>query len=83
MPAVIPEGRIVVGEKVDRLTDALFSLDEPWQGRFLNLVANLATRWAWNGTRPTKEEITTWLGAELSLYQEVNMLLNAWWRPKR
>jgi len=83
MPTVIPEGRIIVGEKIDILTDALFSLDEPWQGRFLNLVANLATRWAWSGTRPTKEEITAWLGAELSLYQEVNRLLNAWWRPKR
>ena len=65
------------------LVEDLFSLEEPWQGRFLGLVANLATNWAWGGQRPTREEVTAWLGTDISLYQLIKLLLDAWRRPRR
>jgi len=73
---------MVVG-RVELLTDALFSLDEPWRGRFLDLVAKQATRWKWDGQQPGREEIAAWLGTNPGLYQEVTLLLNAWQRPER
>ncbi len=75
--------RFIVEERVKALTEALFSLDEPWRGRFLDLVAKQATRWRWDGRQPEREEITAWLGASPGLYQEVTLLLNAWQGPRR
>ena len=69
--------------KAKSLTDALFALEEPWQSRFLNLVANLATSATWDGRQPTREEVLAWLSADLDLYREVKLLLEAWWRPKK
>ena len=70
-------------DKVRSLAETLFALDEPWQGRFLDLVANLATNSVWDGRRPTREEVTVWLSADLNLYQEVKLLLDAWRRPRQ
>jgi hypothetical protein len=64
------------------LTEALFSLEEPWQGRFLTLVANLSTNWTWNGRRPEQKDVTTWLKADPNLCREVTSLLDAWRRPR-
>ena len=75
--------RVVAGGLAESLTEDLFYLDEPWQGRFLELVANLATSWKWHEQRPTRDEIAAWLGDDLSLYQYVRLLLRAWWRPRR
>ncbi len=65
----------------ESLTEALFSLKEPWRGRFLELVANLATNWAWGEQRPTQEETAAWLGANPDLYHDVRYMLDAWRRP--
>ena len=70
-------------DKARSLAEALFSLDEPWQGRFLDLVANLATNSVWDGRRPTREEVLVWLNADSDLCQEVKLLLDAWRRPKQ
>jgi hypothetical protein len=78
LPAVIREGPVEMGDKAKSLTEALFSLEEPWQGRFLDLVAKLATRWAWGGQRPTREEVVSWLSVDPSLCREVKRLLDAW-----
>ena len=75
--------RFNVEERVKLLTEALFSLDEPWRARFLDLVAKQATRWKWDGRQPEREEVTAWLGASPGLYQEVTLLLNAWQGPRR
>lgn len=82
-PAAIERRPMDIGEKAQSLTEALFSLEEPWQGRFLNLVANLATKWSWNGQRPTREEIAGWLNVDLDLCRGVKLLLDAWRRPAR
>jgi hypothetical protein len=68
--------------QTDVLIRALFSLEEPWRSRFLDLVANLATNSTWDGRPPTREEVTAWLSADLDLYREVKLLLDAWLRPK-
>jgi hypothetical protein len=82
-PAAVKKKRVGMRGRIESLAEELFSLEEPWQGRFLDLVANLATDWAWGGPRPTWEKVTAWLGADLSLYQETRLLLNAWQRPSR
>lgn len=81
--AYIKEGRTGMRDKAKSLTDALFSLEEPWRGRFLDLVANLATSWTWDSQLPTRKEVASWLIADLELYREVKLLLDAWERPKK
>jgi hypothetical protein len=63
--------------RIELLTEDLFSLDEPWRSRFLELVANEATGWRWEGRPPTREEVTTWLG-DGELHYKVAQILNAW-----
>ena len=82
-PELVKGGPVEIRDKVESLTEALFSLEEPWQGRFLNLVANLATKWSWNGQRPTREEIVGWLNVDLELYRGVKLLLDTWQGPVR
>ena len=82
-PGLVEGGPVQIGGKVASLTEALFSLEEPWQSRFLNLVANLATKWSWNGQRPTREEITGWLNVDPELHQHVKLLLDTWRGPVR
>ncbi len=71
----------VVKETVESLVEALFSLDEPWRGRFLSLVATWATGGTWNGRRPRREEVTAWLAADTGLCRVVRLMLNSWQRP--
>lgn len=66
-------------EQVQLLTEDLFSLEEPWQGRFLAWVADRAAGVAGSGRLPTREEMATWLGDD-DLYQETMQLLYAWQR---
>jgi hypothetical protein len=82
-PGLVEGGPVEIRGKVTPLAEALFSLEEPWQSRFLNLVANLATKWSWNGQRPTREEITGWLNVDPELYQHVELLLDTWRGPAR
>ena len=74
-------GRATSLTQTDELIRTLFSLEEPWRSRFLDLVANLATNSPWDGCPPTREEVTAWLSADLDLYREVRLLLDAWLRP--
>ena len=67
--------------EAEALAKDLFSLEEPWRSRFLDLVANMATRWKGNGHQPTREEIVAWLGGNPALYREIRVLLRAWQRP--
>lgn len=63
------------------LTEALFSLREPWRNRFLDLVTELATNQASGGQLPTQDEMATWLDASPGLYQDIKYMLDAWRRP--
>jgi hypothetical protein len=69
--------RRVFTKRIKVLTEDLFSLDEPWRSRFLELVANEATGWSWEGRSPTREEVAIWLD-EGDLHQKVTQILNAW-----
>lgn len=71
----------IVTKRAESLTEALFSLEEPWRSRFLTLVAKQATRWTWEGTWsghvPTREEVASWLD-DRGLCRSVTTLLYAW-----
>ena len=47
--------------RADSLTGGLFSLADPWQGRFLTFVAQQALGKEWDGNLPTEEEVAGWL----------------------
>ena len=70
-----------MGGKAELLATALFSLEEPWRGRFLELVAKSALHCAQDKRQPTQEEVTTWLAARPTLCQWVGLLLNKWRNP--
>lgn len=63
------------------LTDALYALEEPWCGRFLALVAEMATSGGWNGNRPRRDDIVGWLSTDRALFRQTERLLNAWRNP--
>jgi hypothetical protein len=67
----------VAQERTEKLTQALFSLDEPWRSRFLHLVANQATGWTWPEQVPTQAEVAAWLD-DWELYKRVKSQLNVW-----
>jgi hypothetical protein len=62
------------------LAEMMFSLDEPWRGRFLELVANMAANRPRRHQQPTKVEVVNWLNTDPSLYQDMRYMLNAWRR---
>ena len=68
---------LIMPERTEKLANALFSLDEPWRSRFLRLVANQATGWAWNGRLPTQAEVEVWLD-DWELYKSIKSQLNMW-----
>jgi hypothetical protein len=68
---------------MDSLIEDLFSLDEPWRGRFLNLVATRATMRAEYKQQPTPEEVSAWFRADPYLRRRVSLLLYAWQGARR
>jgi hypothetical protein len=75
---VYPYPRYGLGESLAQL---VFSLEEPWQGRFLDVVANMTTTKTKAKRPPTQKEVATWLDASPSLYQDVRYMLDAWRKP--
>lgn len=63
--------------RAELLAESLFSLGEPWRERFLTFVARQATRQAWDGRAPTREEVVHWLGSD-GMCQTVALLLRKW-----
>ncbi len=68
-------------ESVESIVYTLFTLDEPWRGRFLALVADWANPGDGNGGLPGQEEVAAWLDADRALRQQVAYLLGAWLKP--
>ena len=71
---------MMMHESIDSLIDDLFSLDEPWRGRFLMLVADRATHGAWNQRLPQPLEVKAWLDEDTGLYRQVSLMLKIWGR---
>ena len=65
----------------ESLANALYALDEPWRGRFLELVAEMATRGGWNGRRPKRDDIVSWLSTDHALFRQTERLLDTWRNP--
>jgi hypothetical protein len=72
-----------VGARVEFLVERLFSLQEPWRGRFLELVADQAGGALLRGRTPAPEDVAAWLRADPALHWQVTQMLNAWQRPGR
>jgi hypothetical protein len=68
---------------MDSLAEDLFSLDEPWRGRFLRLVATRVTTQVEDRRQPTLEEVSTWFAADPSLRRRISLLLYLWQGPRR
>lgn len=68
---------------MDSLVEDLFSLDEPWRGRFLNLVATRATMKTEYRRQPTPEEVSAWFQANPFLRRRISLLLYAWQGARR
>lgn len=67
----------------ESLAKAMFSLEEPWQGRFLDLVTKMTVSKTRRRERPTLEEVAAWLNADPGLRIDMRYMLNAWrgsWR---
>ena len=57
------------------LANAIYSLDEPWRTRFIDLITQRVP--ATITTTPSQEEIAGWLQNRL-LYRDMRMLVRAW-----
>jgi hypothetical protein len=66
----------------ESLADALYALEEPWRGRFLSLVAEMATSGGWNEKRPRRDDIVSWLSTNHALFRQTERLLDAWRSPR-
>jgi hypothetical protein len=72
---------IVIQGSVESLVEELFSLEEPWRGRFLALVKSWATGNSQEDWIPPQEQVVSWLQEDFILYRDVAALLHAWHRP--
>ena len=72
-----------MGVSTDTVINAVYSLEEPWLTRFLQLMAALANGSQPAGQRPTRREVADWLAANPALCREVRQLLHAWQGPER
>lgn len=67
----------------DEIVEALFSLEEPWRTRFLELTAQAASSGRWNERgKPSPEQIAVWL-EEPNLRRALSHLLLIWRRDER
>jgi hypothetical protein len=57
------------------LANAIYSLDEPWRTRFLDLIAKRARISL--TTTPSEEEVADWLQNRI-LYRDMQALFRAW-----
>ncbi len=71
---------VTMHESIDSLVEDLFSLDEPWRGRFLILVADRATHGSWSQRLPQPWEVKAWLDEDTGLYRQVSLMLKIWGR---
>ena len=62
---------------IDTLADGILTLDEPWRGRFLALLAQRAHEKGQAGHPQSREHIAQWLH-DADIYHEFIALLDEW-----
>ncbi len=67
-------------DRGETLAQIMFSLEEPWLSRFLELMAKVAANREPKRSRPTQQQVANWLDASPALYQDVRYLLSTWRR---
>lgn len=58
------------------IVDELFSLNEPWRSRFLDLIADWAAQDS-GRQPPTRRQVASWLD-DCGLYRDVARVLRTW-----
>ena len=72
-----------IEDEIAGTVDGILALDEPWRGRFLNVIANLATGGAWNGNgEPAREDLLIWLRTNRALRVQTVQMYSTWRRPE-
>lgn len=71
------------GEFTDRLAGAVLALEEPWRGRFLDLIFRWAALEPPDGRKVSGEELAAILRDRLALTGVVDSLMRAWRREWR
>ena len=72
-----------IEDQIVSTVDGILALDEPWRGRFLTVIANLATGGAWNGSsEPAREDLLSWLRMNRDLRAQVVQMYTTWRRPE-
>ena len=64
-------------DNVNTRIEGMLSLDEPWQGRFLTLLAQRADEKGHIGHPPTRESVVQWLH-DVDIRQEFEVLFDEW-----
>ncbi len=59
------------------LADAIFALEEPWRGRFVELIARRVRGWEGLAHSPSRSEVARWL-CEPRLYNLIRLMLRTW-----
>ena len=62
----------------ESLSSIIYSMEEPWRGRFLVLVTKLATRQASGDLSPCEQEVANWQSADHHLRRMVGKMLYTW-----
>lgn len=71
-------GDMISFERARAITQTLFSLQEPWRGRFLTVVARMAQGHETAEVAPNREQVVEWLARDPSLCQDVSCLVRSW-----
>jgi len=74
-PELTGEAMAFARYRASALTDGVFALDEPWRGRFLNLIAAYAQ--AYDAQTPSRDDVRIWLRDE-RLHRQIWLMLRAW-----
>jgi hypothetical protein len=68
---------VVESRRASILAERIFSLEEPWRSRFLNLIVDRAALSTVDGGVPNQMTVQVWL-QDPKLYNQVCHLLGAW-----
>jgi hypothetical protein len=71
------EIKLMESRRASILAERIFSLEEPWRSRFLNLIVDRAALSTVDGGAPSQSTVEDWL-QDPKLYNQVRHLLGTW-----
>ncbi len=81
---MIDDSHLLTPFGCEAVVEVLFSLEEPWQGSFVTLLADWSGNAAWSGGHePDQTEIFDWLKIHPFRCRRLKQLLRAWTKDPR